>query len=126
VAPENDGNSNCPISKCDVGGVLCGVNAKCTRGYCVCDLGLTGNATGWRGSEGLGQVTVYVDPAVDCSAKCDGLSCKEVQQLDVGVCFKSGDTVDGDDVDEDEPAGPTYGNVVGNVTINGQTIGLGG
>jgi hypothetical protein len=100
VEPEDDGLANCPIAKCDKGGVGCGVGARCTRGYCVCELGLKGNRNGtgvWRGKEGLQSVTVYSDVGVDCDMKCDDLSCKEVKQLSDGVCWKSGsvDQVDG-------------------------------
>jgi hypothetical protein len=72
---------------------MCGANARCTRGFCVCDLGMKGNGTaeGWRGNDGLGEVTVYNDISVDCDTACDDLSCKEVEQLDVGVCWKSAD-----------------------------------
>jgi hypothetical protein len=90
--------ANGPIAKCDKGGVECGVGARCTRGYCVCDLGMKGNGTGmWRGKEGLESVTVFSDVSVDCDTQCDDLSCKEVEQLDDGVCWKSGsvDEVDG-------------------------------
>ncbi|KAH3941680.1 hypothetical protein HBI56_197300 [Parastagonospora nodorum] len=125
IAPEDDGNSKCPIAKCDAGGVQCGVKARCTRGYCVCDLGMTGSSDAYRGTEGLGKATVYVGPGVDCNTPCDGLSCKEVAQLDDGVCYKSGDTSD-EFEDEKELPGPTYGGVMGNVTINGQTFDLHG
>jgi hypothetical protein len=59
----------------------------------VCNLGMKGSlstAEGYRGSEGLGTLTVYVDTGVDCDAKCGDLSCKEVKQVDTGMCWKSG------------------------------------
>lgn len=52
---------------------------------------------GYRGTEGLGILTVYVNPFLDCDVKCDGLACKEVPQLEVGVCWKS----DGSGYDQD-------------------------
>jgi hypothetical protein len=92
--PEDSGQASCPLSKCDSGSSgKCGSNARCTRGYCVCDLGTKGplgNTEGYRGNEGLGKLTVYVDVRVDCSAKCDDLSCKEVKQVDDGMCWRSG------------------------------------
>lgn len=91
----------------------------------MCDLGMAGSADAYRGTEGLGKVTVYVSPSVDCNTPCDSLSCKEVAQLDDGVCYKSGDASDVFETEEDLP-GPTYGSVMGNVTINGQTFDLHG
>jgi hypothetical protein len=89
--PEGDGNENCPMNKCDkMATAQCGAGAKCTQGYCVCELGMKA-ATGLRGTKGLGAVTVYVGPAVDCRVKCDDPSCKEVEQMKEGVCYKSGD-----------------------------------
>jgi hypothetical protein len=111
--------ANCPIAKCDQGGVECGVGARCTRGYCVCDLGMKGNGTEvWRGKEGLESVTVYSDVGVNCDTKCDDLSCKEVNQLSAGVCWKSGnvDQVDG-------PLDPTLENGAGLVTAENGTGG---
>jgi hypothetical protein len=97
--PEEDGNENCPLQKCDaVTSAKCGEGAKCTRGFCMCELGMKGAGTGLRGAEGLGTVTVYVEPGVDCGVKCDDLSCKEVEQLEEGVCYKSGDA--GEEEDE--------------------------
>ncbi|KAL5116733.1 hypothetical protein ACEQ8H_005345 [Pleosporales sp. CAS-2024a] len=132
---DDDGSEGCPLSKCDeVGNGLviggCGTGATCTRGYCVCPLGTTGDG-GWRGSQGLGQVTVYVDPGIDCNATCEGPLCNEVQQLSVGMCFVSGTEVDDDDDDDDddgdegEAQGSTFAHVGGNATVNGVTLGLG-
>lgn len=98
IAPEDDGQKDCPIAKCDTNKASigkCGKNARCTRGYCVCDLGWRGSVKhgqGWRGNEGLGVLTVYIHPETACDVKCDTLSCKEVPQLDVGVCWKSDGT----------------------------------
>jgi hypothetical protein len=121
MQPEDDGLANCPISKCDTGGNgTCGVNARCTRGYCVCDLGMRGNGTAgmWRGSEGLESVTVFSDLGIDCDTQCDDLSCKEVEQLESGVCWKSagGDNEESDGSEEtgdneDEDSLVTYENM---------------
>lgn len=97
IAPEDDGQKDCPIHKCDTGDSFgtCGKNARCTRGYCVCNLGWSGAPTygqGWRGNEGLGVLTVYINPETDCDVKCDSLGCKEVPQVAVGVCWKSDGT----------------------------------
>lgn len=72
----------------------------------MCDLGWRGaprHGVGWRGNEGLGALTVYNDPEVDCDVKCDSLSCKEVPQLEKGVCWKSdGVRYKEDDLDSEE------------------------
>jgi hypothetical protein len=87
IPPEDDGQGNCPLQKCDDNVSRCGTNARCTRGFCVCDLGLKG---AFRGNDGLGAVTVYNNPGAGCEDKCDDLSCKEVEQLEVDVCFRDG------------------------------------
>lgn len=92
----------------------------------MCDLGMKENDTAWRGTEGLGQVSVYVDPAVDCDVKCDGLSCKEVDQLDVGACWKSGDQDVVDDGNDNDGLGSTVGSVNGTATLNGVNFTIAG
>jgi hypothetical protein len=65
---------------------------------------------------------VYVDPGVDCDVKCDEVSCKEVEQLEGGVCWKSGNQEaedGGDDGDVDARIGSTWGNWNGTISLNG-------
>jgi hypothetical protein len=38
----------------------------------------------------LEGLTVYADVGAACDKKCEDLSCKEVEQLEEGVCWKSG------------------------------------
>jgi hypothetical protein len=68
----------------------------------VCDLGMKGSGEQFRGTEGLGSITVYVDPSVDCDTKCDDWSCKEVEQLGEDVCWRSGEENSSDEEDEDD------------------------
>ncbi|KAF2833356.1 hypothetical protein CC86DRAFT_399983 [Ophiobolus disseminans] len=42
ILPEDDGQQDCPLQKCDEEIMRCGSNARCTRGFCVCDLGMKG------------------------------------------------------------------------------------
>lgn len=37
--PQDDGQKYCPLSKCNNKFSRCGTNARCTRGFCVCDVG---------------------------------------------------------------------------------------
>ncbi|KAF1915177.1 hypothetical protein BDU57DRAFT_595776 [Ampelomyces quisqualis] len=112
--PENDGQEKCPLRKCDDELVFtrCGDRARCTRGYCVCELGMKAQV-GWRGQQGLEGLTVYADVGADCEVKCEDLSCKEVGQLEEGVCWKSGGEVgnDNDRYGTDGLEGVTYDNV---------------
>jgi hypothetical protein len=56
---------------------------------------------GFRGNEGLGEVTVYVNPEVFCDIPCDDFNCKEVEQLEAGSCWKDGDGNDDNGVEKD-------------------------
>jgi hypothetical protein len=90
ISPEDDGQANCPLRKCDAGpGVACGEKAQCTRGFCTCHVGFKSDGMAFRGAEDLGEVTVYVDAGVACDVPCDSFSCKEVIQ--VTGCYKSDD-----------------------------------
>jgi hypothetical protein len=42
---------------------------------------------GYRGTEGLGALTVYVPTYVDCDLTCTTPSCSEVEQLEKGQCW---------------------------------------
>lgn len=84
----------------------CDARARCTRGYCVCGLGMKG--------ERLEGVTVYADVGEVCDERCEDLSCREVGRLEEGVCWKSGgDEWDGEGYGEDGLEGVTYENVGG-------------
>lgn len=89
IPPEDDGQSGCPLQKCDDERSACGRNARCTRGFCVCKAGWKGLS---RGNGGLGAVTVYNNPGTPCDEECDDLSCKEVEQLEVGACYQDGES----------------------------------
>ncbi|KAH7414247.1 hypothetical protein DE146DRAFT_639735 [Phaeosphaeria sp. MPI-PUGE-AT-0046c] len=127
IAPEDDGQKDCPIHKCNTGDSsigTCGKNARCTRGYCVCDLGWRGaprHGQGWRGNEGLRVLTVYINPETDCDVKCNSLSCKEVSQVDVGVCWKSDGNVYNQDA-QTEVSGSDLGGGLGSV-VNAGAVG---
>jgi hypothetical protein len=65
---------------------------------------------------------VYVDPGVDCDTECDGVSCKEVEQLSAGVCWKSARNEvedSGDDKDAGGSLGSTLGGWNGTISLNG-------
>ncbi|KAH7085758.1 hypothetical protein BKA63DRAFT_26366 [Paraphoma chrysanthemicola] len=117
IPPEDDGNGACPLKKCSTDLAYwnwCYSGARCTRGYCACDVGKKGSwregGEGYRGNGGLEEVTVYVDPGVFCDIPCDDLSCKEVKQLELGTCWKDGDS-NSIDQDEKEKVLPTYDNL---------------
>jgi hypothetical protein len=63
----------------------CGENAKCVRGYCVCDRGWKADGA-IRGLDGLQAITVWIDTGRGCDVRCEGLGCKDVQQG--GACFQ--------------------------------------
>jgi hypothetical protein len=71
----------------------------------VCNVGKKGSwgegAVGFRGNEGLGEVTVYVNPEVSCDIPCDDFNCKEVEQLEAGSCWKDGDRNDDNGAEKD-------------------------
>jgi hypothetical protein len=122
VTPEDDGNSNCPISKCDtMKSTDCGANAICMRGYCICELGMKSAGVAVRGTHGLGVITVYVDPRVSCNARCDDLTCREVEQLSVGMCYQNGnaslDTVEDEDWKMEDP-----GKVISSGSVKGKRV----
>jgi hypothetical protein len=61
---------------------------------------------------------VFSDLGIDCDTQCDDLSCKEVEQLESGVCWKSagGDNEESDGSEEtgdneDEDSLVTYENM---------------
>lgn len=77
----------------------------------MCGLGFKAGKA-WRGSKGLGSMTVYADVGADCDVPCEDLSCREVEQLEGDVCWKSdGDT--GEGYGGGFTTGVTYDNIGG-------------
>ncbi|KAH8731115.1 hypothetical protein GQ44DRAFT_736222 [Phaeosphaeriaceae sp. PMI808] len=91
-SPEDDGQAICPLAKCDGRGARrYGANVRCTREYCVCNVDRKGSwrrGAGYRGTDELGAVTVYVSSDADCDTPCVSMSCREVEQLKRGLCWE--------------------------------------
>jgi hypothetical protein len=85
-ATQPTSSSVCPLDPCTVTGPnACGVHARCIRDYCICELGLKGDdnlGVQVRGWNGLEEVTVHVQPQMDCVVPCDTLACREVAQVE--------------------------------------------
>lgn len=77
-----------------------------------------GDGKAWRGHEGLERLTVYADVGAACDVKCEDLSCKEVGQLEEGVCWKSGGDTEG--VEVGYGGGELEGVMYDNVGSSGQ------
>lgn len=85
-APQPTSSSACPLESCTATGPgACGFHARCIRNYCVCELGLKADdnlGVQVRGWNGLEEVTVHVQPQMNCVVPCDTLACREVAQAE--------------------------------------------
>lgn len=93
--PDPPSGEPCPLKKCSSADywTQCGRNAQCSRGFCVCTTGMKGSASspGYRGTSGLGEITVYQNPDVDCGTPCETPGCKEVEQVKADTCWADGE-----------------------------------